>query len=478
MMKKRLQHIMGMVVLLAGMFFSSCDNFLNVLPKGEKIPTTLADFDAFIRNESNHLNDITQAINLLNDFYVKPSALNNITLASINYNWLEEEDRIAQNNSDEGAFYYTYTAISNWNLIINSVPNATECTQAEKDELIAQAKVLRAMNYFCVVNYYADAYDVSSAASKLSVPLIESADMGAPSVQVTIEKMYRFILKDLTDALPALPKEAKTVLHPNKGCGYAMLARVYLAMGNYDEALIHAEEALKQNDRLFDWRAYYEENKEQIEKPEDWSTSYPAVTLTNPENYIFRYGTNSQKNKGQSELTGALTTERAVLFEEGDARFASKWKAKYEAPDHIFYGIRNDKFNGGGISTPEMYYIKAECLARKGGQQHLDEAMAALNTVREKRIFKEHYSPLSATTVEKAVAYIIQEKANEYVQTGIPFWDARRLNLDSRYARTRTKVVDGKTLSLSPDSHLWTMPFPLGATSNPGNGTLQQNVKN
>lgn len=476
-MKKQIRHIAGVMILLAGILFSSCDDFLNILPKGEKIPTTLADFDAFVRNESNHLNDITQAINLLNDFYVKPSALGNVSLSSINYNWMEGEDRIAQNNSDEGAYYYSYTAISNWNLIISSVPDATECTETEKQELIAQAKVLRAMNYFYLVNYYADVYDASSAASKLSVPLIESADMGTPSVQVTIEKMYEFILKDLTDALPALPDEGKTVLHPNKGCGYAMLARVYLVMENYDEALVNAEEALKQNDALFDWRAYYEENKEQIEKPDDWSTSYPAITLTNPENYIFRYGTNGQKNSGQSGLTGALTVARAAQFEEGDARFASKWKAKYEAPDDIFYGIRNDKFNGGGISTPEMYYIKAECLARKGGQENLDAAMEVLNTVREKRIFEDNYTPLATTSVEQAVKYIIREKANEYVQTGIPFWDARRLNKDSKYARTLTKEFDGKTLTLSPTSRLWTMPFPMGATSNPGNGTLQQNVE-
>ena len=92
-------------------------------------------------------------------------------------------------------------------------------------------------------------------------------------------------------------------------------------------------------------------------------------------------------------------------------------------------------------------------------------------------VFLKYYTPLSATSVEEAVKYIIQEKANEYVQTGIPFWDARRLNPDSKYARTLTKEFNGKMLSLSPTSHLWTMPFPQGATSNPGNGTLPQNVK-
>ncbi len=477
-MKKKIQYILVSIsLLITGALFSSCNDFLDILPKGEKIPTTLADFDAFIRNESNHLNDATQAINLLNDVYMKPSSLTSVTLNSINYNWQENEDRIEQNNFDEALYYYSYSAIANWNLIISSVPDATECTQAERDELIAQAKVLRAMNYFYLTNYYAEAYNSTTAATKLSVPQILSMDMGAPSTQITIEKMYGFILQDLTEALPALPEEGTTVLHPTLGTAYAMLARVYLTMGDYTNALTYAEEALKQNDELYDWRTYYEQNKEQIEKPDDWSTSYPAIGLNNPENYIFRYGTNTQKNFGQSGVNGALTITRAALFEEGDARFASKWKAKYEAPDDIFYGIRNDKFNGGGISTPEMYYIKAECFARKGGQDNIDEAMNVLNAVRVTRIFADKYAPLSAATTEQAVKYIISEKANEYVQTAIPFWDMRRLNQDALYARTLTKEFNESTLTLSPTSHLWIMPFPLGATSNPGNGTIKQNVE-
>ena len=147
------------------------------------------------------------------------------------------------------------------------------------------------------------------------------------------------------------------------------------------------------------------------------------------------------------------------------------------SPDTIYYGIRNDRFNGGGLSTPEMYYIQAECIARQGGQDNIDEAMGILNDLRHTRFFDEDYHELSATSVEEAVQLIIRDKANEYIQTPIPFWDARRLNLHPEYATTRTKTYNGQTLTLTPDSHLWTMPFPLGATSNPGNGTLQQNVE-
>lgn len=474
-MKYKISYI-ATISLMAAMLFSSCDNYLDVLPKGEKIPTSLADYEAFIRNEYNHLNDATQAINLLNDVYKSPSALSYISLTSINYNWMGNEDRIIQNNSDEAAYYYSYTAISYWNLMINNIPDANDANDAEKLELIAQAKVLRAMNYFHLTNYYAEQYDEATAATKLSVPLIISADMGAPSEQISIANMYEFILTDLTDAIPHLPVESATVLHPNLACGYAMLARVYLQMGDYTNALLYAQNALDQNSQLFNWKEYYEENKVQIEKENDWSTSYPSKTMTSPENYIFRYGSSTYKNYGQSGTNAALTLSRAAQFEEGDARFASKWKKKYQAPDSIYYGIRSDKFNAGGITTPEMYYIKAECLARKGGQANLDEAMLTLNTVRKTRIFDANYTDLAATTTQEAIAYIRKEKANEYVQTAIPFWDAKRFNKDVNYAQTLTKIFNNQSLELAPDSHLWVMPFPMGATSNPGNGSLVQNT--
>lgn len=476
-MRKRVQYIWGIAVACAAVLFSSCDDYLGILPKGEKIPTTLEDYEAFIRYDYNHICDFSQAMYLMNDFYIASNTLNAISLESINYNWMENEDRIAENDEDETAYYYSYSSIFYWNLMIRDVQEATECTEGERQELIAQAKVLRAIDYFNLLNYYADPYEESTATEKLSVPLITSPDMGAASEQVTIERMYEFILTDLTEALPYLPEEGATVLHPTLGAGYAMLARVYLTMENYEDALSYAELALEQNNALYDWRQYYEDNRTQLDDPDNYSTSYPAIGLDNVENYIFRYGTNNQKNFGQSGTTNSLTTWRAARFEEGDARFASKWKWRYMSPDTIYYGIRNDRFNGGGLTTPEMYYIEAECIARQGGQDNIDEAMGILNTVRQTRFFKDVYQPLSATSVEEAVRLIIRDKANEYAQTPIPFWDARRLNLHAEYATTRTKEYNGQTLTLSPDSHLWTMPFPQGAVSNPGNGTLQQNVE-
>lgn len=38
-------------------------------------------------------------------------------------------------------------------------------------------------------------------------------------------------------------------------------------------------------------------------------------------------------------------------------------------------------------------------------------------------------------------------------------------------------LLKGKEYILKSDSHLWIMPFPREAVSNPGNGTITQNVE-
>jgi hypothetical protein len=55
---------------------------------------------------------------------------------------------------------------------------------------MAYAKVIRSMSYYVLVNFYADTYQASTASSELGVPLIESANLGAPYEQVTVKKIY------------------------------------------------------------------------------------------------------------------------------------------------------------------------------------------------------------------------------------------------------------------------------------------------
>lgn len=464
-LKTRIFAVFSAVILL-----TSCSDYLDILPKGKKIPTKLADFEAFIRDEySNQRVDVANALNLLNDRFQTNGNLNYYPLVKANYMWNESADRVYLNNSDESTYYTTYQSISSCNLIIEHAATATEATDSERNLLIAYAKVLRAMNYFTVVNFYAATYQESTAASKGGVPIITSADINAAYKQGSVKDVYDFILTNVNEALPFLQSTSPTPLHPTIGAAYAFLARVYLQMSNYSEAQKYTDMALNENDKLYDWVDYYTQNKVKIENPAIYT---PVASPTNyyyVENYNYRHGATSY-----STVENSISLERLARFEEGDARAAIRWKKRVVGNEIYCVGTTQGYFNYGGMTTVEVYLIKAECLARTG---NVNGAMDILNKVRKTRILADKYVALSASTEDKAIEYIRRTKDNEMILTIVPFIDARRYNLDSKYARTLSKEVDGKTLTLSPTSHLWTMPFPNGAVKNPGNGTITQNVE-
>lgn len=374
-MKRMFHKIILLNFLFLTISMTSCEDYLNVVPKGEKIPETLADFEAMLRYEyGNHRVDVHQAIILLNDRWVSGSNLSFYPLYDANYFWEETADRISLNKSDETTYYASYGAINSFNLVIDNALSSAEATEIEQREVWAQAKVLRAMTYYNLVNYYADTYDETTASAKLSVPLITSADVNAPYTQVSIQDMYEFILNDMEEALPYLTNTPATILQPDQGAAYAFSARIYLQMNDFDLAEEYADKALDENDLLFDWIAYYEAHKDQIEDAESYISTSSPMGFDYVENFVFRHGSNSSASTEYS-----ITPERAELFEEGDARFLSRWKFRTVGSDTYFFGTLQGYFNYGGITTTEVYLIKAECLARRGD---VNVAMEVLNKVR------------------------------------------------------------------------------------------------
>jgi starch-binding outer membrane protein, SusD/RagB family len=455
--------------LLHIVLLGSCKKYLDVVPKGSKIPTTLADFEALVRDEyQNHRAPVTQAVLLLNDRWESQANLNYYTLWKPNYMWDESVNRINLNISDENVYYTAYAAISTFNLILQYAPAATDASDADKNTLMAQAKLGRAMHYFILLNYYADTYEASNAASKLSVPLIEGADIDAPHKQVTIQEMYDYIISNVTEAIPDLPVKGATIVHGTKGAAYAFLARVYLQMSDYDKALSYANQALTQNDKLFDYPAFYTTYKTQIEQAGVYPSLASPRSYDNIENYIFKHG-----EQIYSRRDWPIRVDRAARFETGDAQLASRWKLRTVGADTYYYGITTGRYNEGGITTAEVYLIKAECLARKND---LTGAMDVLNAVRVKRILPANYTALTTSTTKEAIDFIRRTKESESLFNIVAFADMRRFNKDPLYTKTFTKTESGITVSLKPTSPMWTMPIPLGAIRNPGNGTIQQNV--
>ena len=315
------------LVLLACL--CSCDDYLSNVPKGQKIPTTLNDFSVMLADEyTNCREDVTQAILLLNDRYVSDGNLSYYELWNANYFWNEDADRVAMNKSDETTYYNGYAGISTANLLIENAPTATEATDAERGQVVAQAKILRAMKYFTLVNYYSKTYDAATAATDGGVPLITSAEVGASYTQPSVQGIYDFILQDINEALPALPEKALNVLYADKATAYALAARVHLQMGHYQEALTNADEALKRNNQLFDWVQFYNDNADILSAPDVYQTITSPMGFDYVENYIFCHGNSSYSGNDLQ-----MREDRGSRFEQGDAHFMSRWKIR-TIPQH------------------------------------------------------------------------------------------------------------------------------------------------
>lgn len=467
---RKFLRVLALFCMAAGVLsWTSCDSYLDNVPKGQKIPTTLKDFTDMIGNEyTNQREDVTQALLLLNDRYVSSANLNYYPLWKANYFWDESANRVQLNNSDEMTYYNGYAAISTANLILENAPSATDGTDKDRAVAIAQAKILRDMKYFTLVNYYSHTYNASTASSDGGVPLITSADVGASYTQPSVQAIYDFILKDIQAALPDLPEKSQNVLYADAATGNAFAARVYLQMSDYTNALKYAQAALAYNDSLFDWKAFYNAHKSVLDPPDVYQQITSPMGFDYCENYNFCHGNNSYQGSDFS-----MRVDRAARFEPGDAEFLSRWKKRTVGSDTYYAAMTAGYYNCGGMTTTEVYLIEAECLARLG---NINEAMAVLNKVRKARILDSYYKDLTASTVEEAVRQIRDVKANALIFTIVPFCDARRLNLEPAYARTLEKTENGVNYSLAPDSYMWTMPFPQGAVDNPGNGTVKQNV--
>jgi hypothetical protein len=114
-----------------------------------------------------------------------------------------------------------YTFINTCNGIVDNAPKV-DIPQASKDEMVAEAKFLRANYYFILVQFYGD---VTLNKNFQTVPTTSAK-------RDPIADVYNFIIQDLQDAIAGLPAGPKTSgVLPGKATAAAakhVLAKVYL----------------------------------------------------------------------------------------------------------------------------------------------------------------------------------------------------------------------------------------------------------
>ena len=437
------------VVMLTG-----CNDYLDIKPKGEKIPTTVSDYETLLNYESVQKVSDTYPAYLTDDVFLPDVAegtatpgLNSVDQSIRNLYLFKKE--VFGDAQDDGFWFASYNRIYYYNTVIDNIMDADGSDEQQKLSIRAEALISRALEYLYLVNGYAKHYDVRTAESDPGVPLILDEDISKKNlVRASVKDVYAQIQSDLQTALPNLPMQAKgNAFRASKAAGYGVLAKMYLYMGNYAEALKAANEVLKINNSLLDLKKYA------VVKPQSsiGRTNVPQ-DIDNPENIYIKfapyvYGLSS-KVFGSDELIS--------LFSEDDMRLQVYFTKN-------FRNIPTDKYVWApylranlAVSSPEIYLIAAECEAREGS---VERAMSLINKLRDNRI--KNNTDIVATDRNDALQKVLEERRRELAMSGmVRYIDLKRLNQDSQSAKTVTHVTSEGTFTLEPNSPLYVLPIP------------------
>ena len=464
---KRMKIVLAVCVAV---MMTGCNDFLDIKPKGEKIPKTVTDFETLLNDESVQKISDTYPAYLTDDVYLPDVAqgtatpgLNSVDQSIRNLYLFKKE--VFGEAQDDGFWFASYNRIYYYNTVIDNIMGAEGINEQQKRSIQAEAMISRALEYLYLVNGYAKHYDMRTAEADPGVPLILDEDIAKKNlVRASVKDVYAQILSDLQNALPNLPVQAKgNAFRASKAAGYGVLAKTYLYMGNYAEALKAANEVLKMNNSLLDLKKYA------VVKPQSsiGRTNVPQ-DIENPENIYIKfapyvYGLSS-KVFGSDELIS--------LFSEDDMRLQVYFTKNFRnIPTNKYVWAPYLRANLA-VSTPEIYLIAAECEARVGD---VGRAMALVNKLRDNRI--KNNTALTATDKDDALKKVLEERRRELAMSGmVRYIDLKRLNQEVRFAKSVIHITGDGTFRLEPNSPLYVLPIPAKVMRF-NSKTIQQNER-
>lgn len=327
---------------------------------------------------------------------------------------------------------------------------ATNTTQNVYNDIKGQALFYRSFMFYNLMNIFSLPFDSATAAGNLGIPLRESSDINKIYQRASVKDVYRQIVSDVKSATELLPVNVPYKTRPSRSAAFGLLAKTYLLLHDYKNAGDYADSALKYNNVLLDY------NSSIVSTTPTYR--FPNYAAGNPE--IVLYGSGSG---------GSMVTPNPLGLSFVDTTLYTSYDADDLRKTYYFANVSGNraKFRGTytginqnfcGIANNEIYFIRAECNARLG---NVATAVEDMNTVLRKRYRTGFYTDYSTTDAAIALTKILTERRKELPFTAQLRWeDLRRLNKDSRFATTMTRIYNNTTYTLAPASKRYAYPFP------------------
>lgn len=464
----RMKNIVTAISIFA-LAFASCkqqNDWLDAKRQtSDNVPKTLKDFQAIIDN-SSIMNTTYPTIGQLgaDNYYYPDGIVASLSAVDRNsYLW----NKVIFEIGASPEYASAYSLVADANIVLEGIENIDKSTEriADYNNVKGQALFFRSIIFDELAAIYCKPYDKITATGDLGICIRTRSDIHYIEPRSTVAQTYNLIINDLKTASSLLPLVPVYKTRPCKPAAFALLARVYLQMGDYVNAKIYADSTLAYTNSILD----YNSNIVSVLKP----YRFPDFKLENPEiifyatgfNYV-AIGPNAAINRSyvDSSLYHSYSDDdlRKTLLFAVDNTGKAKFRGSYTGIDLVFSGI--------GIN--EIYLIRAECRAR------LNDATGAtedLNRLLANRYKKGTYSDFITTIPVLALTKILDERRKELPFTGQIRWqDLKRLNKEPYFAKVLIRSVNGVLVGLSPNDKRYVYPFPQNEIDLTG---IQQNER-
>lgn len=376
------------------------------------------------------------------------------------------------NTTPTDIYSSSYNIISRVNIILSKIDNLQDGDF--KNNVIAQAKAIRALAHFEVARTYAEIpTQAADASSTVGIPYVDTYNPTAyPSRDETIGETYTKIIADLEAAIPYLSTTLVTT-EINKYAAEAILGKVYLYKGDYKKVIEYTQPVV---DAVTPAK--------QTELADLWTSKasngvlfeIPFINTTDPS-----IGTNYSQG----------STNNDIIIEYGvDKDFYALYDSKTE-PERIdaYFKIFTPKSHSGSIIAVNKYITGKVMLGVNNGRyarveeailnlaeaQYLSgdtgSALTTLNKLRDVR-----YSSYTGGETGTAIFDAIQlERRKELAfESGDRWFTLKRLQgvsgLSSEYTQGIQRsgngyLADGSgspsgAQTLAAGDHRWQLPIP------------------
>lgn len=439
------------ICLFLGVVLTGCKKFLDKKPDERlAVPTTIVDLQSLLDNWTSISQRDPYGGEVSSDDYYLTTAdfLSRDENDRNLYIW--NKDRQFKTGNTGNDWGYCYDVVYKSNLVLSKLDKITRTAgdEIKWNNLKGEALFLRGKSFLALSGVFSLAFDENSADTDMGIVLRLDPNFNLPSRRSTVRQSYNQVIGDLTAAAYYLPAHASHVLKPSKAAAFGLLARTYLWMRKYDKALLYADSCLQLNNALLDYNTLTA------------SQTFPfaASRYINPEDIVHYNITGPPPTLSQSraKIDSLLyrsyhgdDLRRTVFFRlnTGAAAGTYAFKGSYYGSAVLYCGV----------STNEIYLVKAECLARAGDK---DSALATLNALIRKR-WKNAvaYPSIVAVDATEALSKVLIERRKELLMRGLRWMDIKRLNKEGANI-TLTRIISGQSYILPPNDPKYALSIP------------------